>query len=281
MSDEKKIDLSSLDGIADRVARAKAKAEAMRAAKAAGGAHPPAAPAAPPAETPTAARETPAPAGPQEAAAPAEAGKADLSNLDAITDRVARAKAKAEAMRAAKAAGGAHPAPAAPKKAAPAGAEPRPRREVSAEAMAAKKAQAKTRAEAAAPAAVPPGGNGATFCAGMTIRRNGKLAKILATSYENVCLVYEDAPREKVMTKRYRLAVELQRGALQVASAHDFKADIPPSAGRFGRAVAFLAAAGLTGIVFLGLGLLIGPLNLFPTLLIGYVLFALAHHLTR
>jgi hypothetical protein len=205
----------------------------------------------------------------------------DLSNLDAISDRVARAKAKAEAMRAARAAGGAHPAPAAPKKAAPAGAEPRQRREVSPEAMAAKKAQAKAQAEAAAPAAPPLGGNGAAFCAGMVVRRNGKLAKILATSYENVCLVYEDAPREKVMTKRYRLAVELQRGALQIASAHDFKAAIPPSAGKFGRTLAFLVAAGLTGVAFLGIGLLIGPLNLFPTMLIGYVLFALAHHLTK
>ena len=207
--------------------------------------------------------------------------KIDLSSLDGIADRVARAKAKAEAMRAAKAAGAAHPPPPAPKKTAPAGAEPRPRREVSAEAMAAKKAQAKARVEAAAPAAPPLGGNGAAFCAGMVIRRNGKLAKITATSYENVCLVYEDNPREKVMTKRYRLEAEHQRGLLQLAPAHDFRAHIPPSAGKFGRAFAFLVAAGLTGVAFLGIGLLIGPLNLFPTMLIGYVLFALAHHLTK
>ncbi|GEM_PF-5318113 len=278
MSDEKKIDLSSLDGIADRVARAKAKAEAMRAARAAGGAHPTPAPKPPAAASQ--ASPAPAPAEPQEAA-PAKEGKADLSNLDAISDRVARAKAKAEAMRAAKAAGAAHPTPSVPQKAAPAGAEPRPRREVSAEAMAAKKAQAKARVEVPAAGTPPLGGNGAAFCAGMTIRRNGKLAKILATSYENVCLVYEDAPREKVMTKRYRLEVELQRGALQIASARDFKAHIPPSGGKFGRAFAFLIAAGLTGVAFLGIGLLIGPLNLFPTMLIGYVLFALAHHLTK
>ncbi len=208
-----------------------------------------------------------------------EEKKIDLSSFDGIADRVARAKAKAEAMRAAKAAGGAHPA-VAPRTGAPA---PGPRREVNAEAIAAKKAQAKARTEAAAPAAAPspPGGNGVAFCAGMVIRRNGKLAKIISTSYENVCLVYEDNPREQVMTKRYRLDVERQRGQLQFASAQEFKADIPSGVGKWGRRLAFLAAAGFTGIFFLGMGLWIGPLNLFPTMLVGYLLFALAHHFTK
>lgn len=159
-----------------------------------------------------------------------EEKKIDLSSLDGISDRVARAKAKAEAMRAAKAAGGAHTAPAAPPKTDVPTAERRSKREVSAEAMAAKKAQAKARAETAAPAAVlpsPVGGDGVVFCAGMTIRRNGKLARIVSAHYENVCLVYEDNPREKMMTKRYRLEVERQRGILQFASAEDFTVAIP------------------------------------------------------
>ncbi len=271
---EEKIDLSSFDGIADRVARAKAKAEAFRAAKAGGGTH---ATPAPPQPAPPDNAETP-PA-PQASAAEEQAEhKVDLSNLDAITDRVARAKAKAEAFRAAKAAGTAHPAPAA----APKAASPRPQREVSAEAMAAKKAQA--RAAQAETAPTPPTlslPGGAEFCAGMTVRRNGKLARIVSMQHENICLVYEETPRERMMTKRYRLEVERQRGTLQFASSAEFAAAIPPSAGKFGRAVAFLAAAGVAGLFFLGTSLLIGPLGLFPTLLVGYILFALAYHLTK
>ena len=274
---EEKMDLSSFDGIADRVARAKAKAEAIRAAKAAGGTHathaPPPSPVAEIAPGTSSDAPEPVPAGQAE-------HKVDLSNLDAITDRVARAKAKAEAVRAAKAAGVAHPATASSPKAAPA--EPRPKREVSAEAMAAKKAQARAAQAEVAPS-VPslPGGNGAAFCVGMTIRRGGKLARVVSTQYENVCLVYEDNPGERVMTKSYRLEVERQRGTLQFASPAEFTAAIPPSAGNFGRALAFLAAAGGTGILFLGAGLVIGPLSIFPTLLIGYILFALAYQMTK
>lgn len=208
-----------------------------------------------------------------------EENKMDLSSFDGIADRVARAKAKAEAIRAAKAAGAAHPEPAAAPKAAPA--ERKPKREVSAEAMAAKKAQAKAAQAEAAPAASVPGANGAAFCAGTTIRRNGRLARILSTQVENVCLVYEDAPAEKVMTKVYRLQVEQQRGTLQFAPPGEFTAAIPPGAGNFGRGLAFLVAAGATGICFLGMGLWIGPLSLFPTLLAGYLFFALAYHLTK
>jgi hypothetical protein len=83
------------------------------------------------------------------------------------------------------------------------------------------------------------------------------------------------------MTKRYRLDVERQRGQLQFASAHEFQAAIPPSVGKWGRRAAFLVAAGLTGVCFLGMGLWVGPLNLFPTIPVGYILFALAHHLTK
>ena len=115
----------------------------------------------------------------------------------------------------------------------------------------------------------------------MTIRRDGKLARIISTKYENVLLVYQDRPDEKVMTKLYRLEVERQRGKLVFAPAGEFTAVLPHSVGRFGRGLAFLAAAGFTGGFFLASGLLIGPLNLFPTILVGYILFAFAHHLTE
>ena len=115
MAEEKKVDLSSFDGISDRVARAKAKAEAMRAAKAGGeteGGTPsspgPASPAATPVPPTPSAEAPPAPETPS-AGTNRELTRGgidtDLSSLDAITDRVARAKAKAEAMRAAKAGG--------------------------------------------------------------------------------------------------------------------------------------------------------------------------------
>ncbi len=282
MAEEKKVDLSAFDGISDRVARAKAKAEAMRAAKAGGGTEggtPSSPEPASPAETPVS--QTASPEAPPVPDTPpqSEAGSTDLSSLDAITDRVARAKAKAEAMRAAKAAGGKSPTPPAPKGAAKPGREP----SVSAEATAAKKAQAKARAQPTPPQDARPasGGDGTTFCPGVTIRRDGKLARIISTKYENVLLVYQDNPDEKVMTKLYRLEVERQRGKLVFAPAGEFTAVLPHSVGRFGRGLAFFAAAGLTGGFFLASGLLIGPLNLFLTIPVGYVLFAFAHHLTE
>ena len=94
---EENADLSEFDEIPDRVARAKAKAEAMRKAKAGG-------------------EST------EEEAVEVESGDAepevDLSQFDEITDRVARAKAKAEAMRKGKGApaGGEAPAKKAPAK---------------------------------------------------------------------------------------------------------------------------------------------------------------------
>ena len=287
MAEEKKVDLSSFDGISDRVARAKAKAEAMRAAKAGGGTEGgtpsssgPASPAPTPVSQTPSAEASPVPEAPPQAQteSPPDEGSIDLSSLDAITDRVARAKAKAEAMRAAKAGGKKSPTPSAPKAATKPGREP----SVSAEAMAAKKAQAKARAQPTPPQDAPPAsGDGTTFCPGVTIRRDGKLARIISTKYENVLLVYQDRPDEKVMTKLYRLEVERQRGKLVFAPAGEFTAVLPHSVGRFGRGLAFLAAAGFTGGFFLAAGLLIGPLNLFPTILVGYILFAFAHHLTE
>ncbi len=113
MSEE--IDLSQFDDIADRVERAKAKAAALREARAAGGG------------TPAQAAEPASAEAPAEDAAPAEAASAgevevDLSDLDQITDRVERAKAKAEAIRKARGTAGPSAAPAkkAPAKKAPA-----------------------------------------------------------------------------------------------------------------------------------------------------------------
>jgi cytochrome b6-f complex iron-sulfur subunit len=99
MSDEK-IDLSEFDEIPDRVARAKAKAEALRKAReaAAGDVS---------GETPADEASSQAP---DESGGESAAAEVDLSSLDEIQDRVARAKAKAELMR--KARGGAKPAPA-------------------------------------------------------------------------------------------------------------------------------------------------------------------------
>ena len=101
MSDEK-IDLSEFDEIPDRVARAKAKAEALRKAReaAAGDAS---------GETPAGEASSQAP---DESGGESAAAEVDLSSLDEIQDRVARAKAKAELMR--KARGGAKPAPSGP-----------------------------------------------------------------------------------------------------------------------------------------------------------------------
>ena len=121
------IDLSQFDEIPDRVARAKAKAEAMKKMREGGGGE-----ASVPAEAAEEAAPEPAPAEEAPAAAESEGGgeaEVDLADLDQITDRVARAKAKAEAMRKAKvgggapaAGGGAAPAKKAPAKKAAAGA---------------------------------------------------------------------------------------------------------------------------------------------------------------
>ena len=97
---EENIDLSEFDEIPDRVARAKAKAEALRKAReaAAGDVS---------GEAPADEASSQAP---DESGGESAAAEVDLSSLDEIQDRVARAKAKAELMR--KARGGAKPAPA-------------------------------------------------------------------------------------------------------------------------------------------------------------------------
>ncbi len=105
---EDKIDLSEFDEIPDRVARAKAKAEALRKAR----------------EAAVGETSAPKPADEAPAQAPAEPGgdsgasEVDLSSLDEIQDRVARAKAKAELIRKARGGGKAAPAGAPAKKAA-------------------------------------------------------------------------------------------------------------------------------------------------------------------
>ncbi len=105
---EGNIDLSEFDGIPDRVARAKAKAEALRRARkaAAGDAS---------AATPAAGASAKVPEKPGGDSAATEV---DLSSLNEIQDRVARAKAKAELMRKARGGGAAAPAGAPVKKAA-------------------------------------------------------------------------------------------------------------------------------------------------------------------
>ena len=121
MSEE--IDLSQFDDIPDRVARGKAKAEAIKKMREGGASDPPSAPVA---------EEKPAEAPPPDEAAPAEEApvaaasegggepEVDLSEFDSITDRVARGKAKAEAMRKARSGGGGATGGAAPAKKAPA-----------------------------------------------------------------------------------------------------------------------------------------------------------------
>jgi cytochrome b6-f complex iron-sulfur subunit len=99
---EENIDLSEFDEIPDRVARARAKAEAMRKAREA---------AATPAEGASGKATDESGGGSGEA-------EVDLSSLNEIQDRVARAKAKAELMRKARGGGGAAPAGAPAKKAA-------------------------------------------------------------------------------------------------------------------------------------------------------------------
>ncbi len=99
---EENIDLSAFDDIPDRATRAKAKAEAIRKARAAaGGKGPSKKPAAKPAEE--AAEEPVA----ETVAEGGEGEEVDLSALNEITDRVARAKAKAEAIRKARGGDGA------------------------------------------------------------------------------------------------------------------------------------------------------------------------------
>ena len=105
---EGNIDLSEFDGIPDRVARAKAKAEALRRVRKA-------AAAAAAAATPAAAASAKVPEKPGGDSAATEV---DLSSLNEIQDRVARAKAKAELMRKARGGGAAAPAGAPVKKAA-------------------------------------------------------------------------------------------------------------------------------------------------------------------
>lgn len=95
---EENIDLSEFDEIPDRVARAKAKAEALRKAREAAAGESASAPA-------TGVSSQAA----GESGGDSDAAEVDLSSLDEIQDRVARAKAKAELMR--KARGGAKPAP--------------------------------------------------------------------------------------------------------------------------------------------------------------------------
>ncbi len=105
---EDNIDLSEFDEIPDRVARARAKAEAMRKARAAaGGEASPATPA-----------EGASAKAPEEPGGDSGGAEVDLSSLNEIQDRVARAKAKAELMRKARGGGGAAPAGAPAKKAA-------------------------------------------------------------------------------------------------------------------------------------------------------------------
>lgn len=114
MSEE--IDLSQFDDIPDRVARAKAKAEAIKKMREGGGAEDGSDVEVSKHEI---ASEAEASAEESAKAAPAAEeggeGEVDLSELDGITDRVARAKAKAEAIRKSKG-GDAAPAKQAPAK---------------------------------------------------------------------------------------------------------------------------------------------------------------------
>jgi hypothetical protein len=278
MSEEKK-DLSSLDGITDRVARAKAKAEAMKAAKAAAGTQ-----AASP--SPEARKVSPSEASPRPEPVPGPASetKADLSNLDGITDRVARAKAKAEAMKAARAAGDPPDPPSASAKADEGRAG-----SGDAEAAGDRVARAKAKAEAAraaraagaAPASVDrpapasrkePGPPSAprevgpapvesapepvhemfALTPGTAFRRDGRLAVVTSAQGENIGLAYQDAPGQRMMAKRYQLEVEGRRGTLRRASRVEFTGRLPGSRGRaiaiFG-AILLLIAAVVAGIL--------------------------------
>tara|TARA_B100001123_G_C15273619_1_gene1011269 strand:- start:775 stop:1755 length:981 start_codon:yes stop_codon:yes gene_type:complete len=111
---EENLDLSQFDEIPDRVARAKAKADAIKKAREASGEESQSE------STPQqdAAQESATePVPPIEESGGESEGEVDLSALDEIPDRVARAKAKAEAMRKAKGGdGGAAPAKKAPAK---------------------------------------------------------------------------------------------------------------------------------------------------------------------
>jgi cytochrome b6-f complex iron-sulfur subunit len=108
---EENLDLSQFDDIPDRVERAKAKAEAVKKAREAAAGEGETSPE-PETTQESASKKEPEDAGSGEATEV----EVDLSSLDEIPDRVARARAKAEAMRKAKGAGGA----AAPAKKAPA-----------------------------------------------------------------------------------------------------------------------------------------------------------------
>ena len=108
MSEE--IDLSQFDEIPDRVARAKAKAEAMKKMREGGSSDAPAAEEKPAeAAAPEAAAPEPATAEAAPAEVASEGGgeaEVDLSEFDQITDRVARGRAKAEAIKKARTGGG-------------------------------------------------------------------------------------------------------------------------------------------------------------------------------
>lgn len=121
----------------------------------------------------------------------------DLSQFDSITDRVARAKAKAEAIRNAKAAGG----------------------DAGGAAGAGEAAAAAPEAAEAAEAAVEvkEGLKVLEFQEGIHFKWRGRAARTIGIRYDLVSFVYDDEPDTVVTADRYRLSHEHAEGNLVFA----------------------------------------------------------------
>ena len=118
----------------------------------------------------------------------------DLSQFDHITDRAARAKAKSEAIRKAKQAGGAEPAGGDT----PAGATP-----------AAPQATTDVEVKAGLPIL--------EFTSGIHFKWKDRAARTIGIRYDLVSFVYDDEPNTIVTADRYRLSHEHAEGELVFA----------------------------------------------------------------
>jgi len=119
----------------------------------------------------------------------------DLSQFDSITDRVARAKAKAEAIRNAKESGGASAAADGP----------------------AEGSESAATAAAVAEVETQEGLSILEFQPGLHFKWRDRAARTIGIRYDLVSFVYDDEPDTVVTADRYRLSHEHAEGALVFA----------------------------------------------------------------
>lgn len=138
----------------------------------------------------------------------------DLSQFDSISDRVERAKAKAEAVRAAKQAGEDAPTAEAAGASAGSGAQP-----------------AAASAEETQREAMPV----LDFRPGVHFKWRGRAARIVGIRYDLVSFVYDDDQEQIVTADRYRLSHEYNEGSLVFAPrAGAYRPDRVAEFGRVG-----------------------------------------------